>query len=101
MSEEPPVNHGGDELSQLWQSQDLDGERIALESIRKKAGKFERTVRWRNLREYAAVIFVVFAFGSILLRPGNAYARIGAGLIVAAALYVTYAIFTRGSSQRL
>ena len=101
MSQEPPVNRNDDELAQLWQSQDLAGERIALEEIRKKAGKFERTIRWRNVREYLAVVFVVISFSSVMLHAGNPFSRIGAGLIVAASLYVTFAIYTRGSSQRL
>lgn len=104
MSEKPPVNNagdGGDELRELWQQQSLEKENVPLEDIRKKAGKFESTIRWRNLREYVAAVIVIVAFGVLTYRASNIEGRLGAGLIVVAAIYITYVIYNRGSAQHV
>jgi hypothetical protein len=95
------MNNPEDELAGLWQDQKLEGKKMALEAIRKKTGKFERAIRNRNLMEYAAAALVVAGFSRTILHAENNFVRAGSVLVVAAAIYVVYALYTRGSSQHL
>jgi hypothetical protein len=101
MPEKPPINNLEDELARLWQDQKLDGNKMALEAIRKKNRNFERAIRNRNLREYVAAVLVVVGFGATIFHAENNYVRLGSVLVIAAAVYVVYALHTRGSSQQL
>ncbi len=102
MSEKPPVNNSGDdsdELRELWQGQNLEIGKIPFAELRQKAGKFETAIRRRNFREYIGSAFVVIFFGRVAFGASNTGFRVGAGLIVAAAIYIAYVLHTHGSSQ--
>jgi len=101
MPEKSPMNNPEDELAGLWQDQKLEGNKMALEAIRKKTMKFERRIRNRNLMEYIAAGIVVAGFGRTIFHAENNFVRLGSALVVAAAIYIVYALRTRGSSLRL
>lgn len=75
----------------LWQKQEVETMRFSVEELRAKAGKLQRRIGRRNLREYLAAL-VVMAFCGVAswntpqLIPRIAYAL----LIVAATFYVWY-----------
>jgi hypothetical protein len=60
-----------------------------------KAGRLERRVARRNLREYMAAVVVVFACGWTLWSGPSASARISAGLIIAGDLSLPLASCSR------
>jgi hypothetical protein len=53
------------------------------------------------LREYLAAVVVVFGYGWMLWRGPSAAARTGAGLIIAATLFVCYRLYVHGSVASL
>ena len=55
-----------DDLKNLWQGQNVEATRMTLEEIRQKAAKFQKRIRNRNLREYAAAVVVFGWFGFYL-----------------------------------
>src|ERR1051326_2069525 len=101
MSDKPPFHNHEDELGRLWKEQKLDGGKMPLEEIREKARKFESRVRRRNLREYIAGGIVVVVFGTMMFRAPNTMERVGAGLIVVAAIYIKHSLHRRGSAQNI
>ena len=88
-----------DELSKAWQNQPGENMTMSLEDIRRKAGKFQRRIWWRNAREYAAVAVVVAVFGLYLAWFPSPVARAGSVLIITGALYVAYQLHRRAASQ--
>jgi hypothetical protein len=74
---------------------------MSLEQVREQARQLERRVGRRNLREYVAAVVVVFAFGWTLWNGPSAAARIGAGLMIAAALFVSYWLHAQGVAASL
>jgi hypothetical protein len=85
-----------DPAQALWQSQSPSAPPMSLEQVREEARGLERRIARRNLREYVAAVGVVFAFGWALWSGPSAAARIGAGLIIAAALRFLLASCPRG-----
>ena len=72
---------------------------MTLDDIRIRAQKMERTVGWRNLREYAGALFVVVAFSVIAWREANVVVIGGSGLAVLGTLYVVYHLRKWGTAR--
>ena len=88
------------DIQDLWQSQPTEPPRISIEDLRRKMSKFERIIFWRNIREYAAGVFVVTAYGFYEWRFPQPLMRVGSGLVIAATLYVMFQLHRRASVQR-
>ena len=93
------MTHG--ELQGLWQRQPPEPFEMSVEDVRRKAGTFERTIAWRNMREYAAALAAAAWFAVIGWRASDSAARIGAGLVVAGLCYVVVQLAQRGSARRV
>ena len=89
------------DLQALWQSQPPSGPAISLDEIRQKAQRFERRIARRNLREYVGAGFVVAGFGVVMWVVPSATVRVGAGLLIAAAIAVAYMIHLWGTATTL
>ena len=87
-----------DDLGEVWRTQKVEHTQMTLDEIREKARKFKRTILFRNLREYVAIVIVVAFFG-LSMGQYPPLMRAGAGLIIAGVLYVAYQLHRRGSSK--
>jgi len=72
---------------------------MPLEEIRRRAGKFQHRIWWRNAREYAAIVVVVIVFGYYFKLVPGLVARAGAVMTIAGALFVAYQLHRRASSE--
>lgn len=88
-----------DELCNAWQTQQTENITMSIEEIRRKAGKFQRRIWWRNAREYVAFAIVVIVFGYYIKWIPNAVARVGSVMTIAGALYAAYQLHRRASSE--
>jgi hypothetical protein len=88
-----------DKLRNIWQSQEVEEMKISIEELRAKASKFQREVRWRNLREQIACGAVAVWFAVMYIRVPATVARISFGLIVAGAIYVAWQLHARGTAK--
>ena len=70
---------------------------MSLNELRRKAEKFQKRIHNRNLREYAASVLVIAAFGYYIWRFPQL--RLGSGLIIAATLYMMYQLHKRGAAK--
>jgi hypothetical protein len=90
------------ELTQAWQEQEAKPVDIAMETITTRAGKFQRTIRWRNGRELVAAALAV---GLFLYRATSERDRplavLGSIAIVVGTLYVGWVMITKGRASRL
>ncbi len=74
---------------------------MSLEEIRRRAGRFQSRIWWRNAREYAAIVIVIVVFGFYLKWFPDPVARAGSVLIIAGALYVGYQLHRRASFETM
>lgn len=94
MSDQAP-----DVMKNIWREQPVEVLEMSIEELRTRAGKFRSTIRWRNLREYAAGLVVAAAFSPLLFSGGNAIVRVGAGLIILGSVYAAYRLHRSGSAR--
>ena len=88
-------------MKEVWQSQPTEGVRMSVDQIRANAGRFQRRIQWRNVREYAASAVLVVFFTWEFWRVGDLLARSGFGLMIAGVLYLTWQLHSRGSAKML
>ncbi len=89
-----------DDLEQLWKTQPVEAAMKGEEMrkiILKKTEKFDRMIRWRNIREYAAALFVVPVFLYYTRIMPNNLARLGCIIVVAGALWIVYYLWRHGT----
>jgi Flp pilus assembly protein TadB len=94
-------NENNLDLQDLWQDQKSEDIRMSVEQLRLRAGKFEKTIFWRNAREYVAALIVVLYFAYELLKWPNVLTGIGFGLIIAGMLYMMWQLHRKGSSRTM
>ena len=72
----------------LWQDQPVEGITMSVETIRKRAAKFERKILWRNVREYAGALIATALLGYFLVTAKDVFARVTFGLFIAGLLWM-------------
>lgn len=85
------------DMRELWINQKTEGVQMSIEQVRNEAGRFERKIQWRNLREYIVAIAIVLFFGWLFLKVHDLLPRVGCGLIIAGTAYVTWHLLSHGS----
>lgn len=89
-----------EDLRNLWQEQETEEMKISVDELRLRAAKFQNAVRWRNLREQAACLFVIVAFGVMSWKIPQTVPRISFALIIAGAIYVAWHLQKWGAPKR-
>lgn len=88
-------------MKELWQSQSTEGVRMSVEQIQAVAGKFQRRIHWRNVREYVAAMFLVVFFSYEFFRGNDPVVRAGFGLLIAGIFYLIWHLLSKGSWRPL
>lgn len=94
MNNESPEDR---QVMELWQNQETEGVRMSVEQVRLEAGRFQRKIQSRNLREYVAALMVVVFFGFEFSRAKHLLLRVGFGLLMAGTAYVMWHLLSKGS----
>jgi hypothetical protein len=87
-----------DRLKTLWQTQATETRAMSVEALQTRALTFRKKVRWRNLRELIASVFVVAAFVAIGLKASNGWGQAGAALIILATVWVLWRLLRDGQA---
>jgi len=87
-------------MQQLWQQQPVEGTRMSVDEIRKRASKFEKRLFWRNLREYVAGGIAIVLFGYFLATAPNSLNRIAFAMLMAGMAYVLMYLYRKGGSSK-
>lgn len=98
MSDESPRDRG---MKEVWQSQKTEGVRMAVAEVQANAGKFQRGIKNRNLREYAAAVVVLVFCGFEIWRASDLLVRSGFLLMIAGVAYVAWQLHAKASSKAL
>lgn len=74
---------------------------MSMEEIHRRAGKFERKIRWRNIREYVASLIAVALFVYFFTTSHDVLSRVTFGLFIAAMLWIVISLHWKGSAKKL
>ena len=88
-------------LQELWQQQPVEGTRMSLDELRKRASKFERKIFWRNVREYATGGIASGLFVWFIIHDQKPLFRLACGLMIAGLAYMSYQLHRRASARSL
>ncbi|HXJ89418.1 MAG TPA: hypothetical protein VMS18_21555 [Candidatus Binatia bacterium] len=88
-------------VQELWQRQPVEGIKMPVEEIRRRAGKFERKIWWRNAREYVASAIAIGLFGYFYVTTHDVLSRVTFGLFIAAMTWIVVSLHWRGSAKKL
>lgn len=83
------MNDKNKNLQLLWQSQTTKIRDVDVKLVKKNALKFERAIKFRNLREAAAGIFVTVVFTKIGLGQDSFFKQIACFEIAIAGIFVS------------
>jgi len=89
------------QAQQIWQSQPVEGIRMSADAIRLRAGKFERKIRRRNLRESIASLCVIGSFSYFFATSPGILLRTTWGLFIAGMIWVLVALHTKASPKSM
>ena len=90
-----------DKLHAVWQQQETDPMKLSVKDLERQAHSFARSIRWRNVREYAAAAVVVVFFSWQAVRATTLLERWGSCLVVLAAVFVSGYLRRRGGAAEL
>jgi len=93
--------HRDNPVQEIWQCQPTEGIKISADEIRRRAGKFEHQIQWRNVREYLGALVAAVLLGSFLLRSHDILYRAAFGLFVAGLAWVVIQIHRQGKVRSL
>jgi hypothetical protein len=82
---------------ELWQNQKTEGVRMSVEQVRLEAGRFQRKISARNLREYVVALLLIIYFGFWFSRITQVVAKVGFGLLIAGIAHLVWHMLSKGS----
>ena len=94
-----PEEQSPDDVRNLWLCQNVEHTPMTLEQVREKARDCQRTIRWRNAVEYAAIAATSVFFAWTIFRIPLAGMRVGAALCILGGWYVAYQLHRRARSR--
>jgi len=89
------------QTQELWQSQPVEGIKISADVIRRRAGKFERRIYWRNIREYASSLVAAIFFAYFFATTHIVLFRIAYALFIAGLAWVVFQLHRQGSAKSM
>ncbi len=84
-------------VQNLWQSQPVEVTKMSVEDLRRRAGKFERRIRYRNIRESVASLIAAGLMGHFYIGAQDTASRVTFALFIAAMLWIVVALHRTGA----
>jgi hypothetical protein len=88
-------------MKEIWQCQPVEGIKMSTEEIRRQATKFERKIRWRNVREYVAAAIAAAMFVSFLIKSHDVLFQVACAMLIAGLAYMAYQLHRRTSPRSM
>ncbi|HME33766.1 MAG TPA: hypothetical protein VKF84_00915 [Candidatus Sulfotelmatobacter sp.] len=100
-SQTDPNQTNSNQAQQLWQSQPVEDIKMSADVIRRRAGKFERRIFWRNLREYVSSLVAAVLFAYFFATTHALLFRIAYALFIAGLGWVVLQLHRKGSARSM
>lgn len=88
-----------DPLRDLWTSDQGEKFTMSVSELTAKSNRFHTRIQWRNITEYIAAALVIGVFGWIAFLVPVWSIKVGAVLIIAAALYISWTLHRIGGAS--
>jgi len=85
----------------LWQGQEVEKVILTVDEVQRRASRFERRVRNRNLREYIAGALVIVLSANQIVTRLHGWRMTPPVLIILGTIYVMFQLHRRGSARSL
>ena len=89
------------QAQQLWQFQPVEGIKMSADVIRQRAGKFERRIHWRNVREYVSSLVAAVLFAYFFATNHVVLFRVAYALFIAGLGWVVFQLHRQGSAKSM
>jgi hypothetical protein len=83
-------------MQQLWQEQPVEGTRMSIDEIRRRASRFEKRMLRLNMREFVAGGLGIALLGYFLSRAHDSLSRWGFALLIAGEAYALFHLYWKG-----
>jgi hypothetical protein len=93
------TDHAPTPAQSIWQNQPVEGIQMSVDEIRKRAGRFERKIFWRNVREYLSSLIAMVLFANFYTRTHEVLIRVAYVLFIAGLAWVIIQLHRKGSSK--
>lgn len=90
-----------DNPQKIWQSQPVEGTKMSVETIRLRAGKFERRIIRKNLRESIIGLGVIALFSYYLAKSDQMVFRVTWALFIAGMVWIIINLFRKGTPKNM
>ena len=88
-------------VQKMWQDQPVEGIKMSVEIVQKRAAKFERRIMWRNVREYVASLIAAVLLGYFLVTAHDLLSRVTFALFIAGMAWIVVQLHRKGSSKSM
>jgi predicted PurR-regulated permease PerM len=88
-------------VQKMWQDQPVEGIKMPVEIVQKRAAKFERRIMWRNVREYVASLIAAVLLGYFLVTAHDLLSRVTFALFIAGMAWIVVQLHRKGSSKSM
>jgi len=88
-------------VQKIWQDQPVEGIKMSAEEIHKRAGRFERKIRFRNVREYVASLIAVGLLGYSFLTAHGLLFRTTFALFIAGMVWIVVQLHRKGAAKSM
>jgi hypothetical protein len=85
----------------IWLRQPLEGIQMSAEVLRNRAGKFERRIMRRNLREYVSSLVAAGAFIYFFTTTQAVLFRLAYALFIAGLAWIVFQLHRKGSAKTI
>lgn len=95
------TEHLDNPAQNLWQAQPLEGIHMSATTLRNRAGKFERKIMWRNVREYISSLVAVILFAYFIATTHDILVRTAYVLFILGLGWVVIQLHRKGSVRTM
>jgi hypothetical protein len=88
-------------VQELWQAQPVEETKMSVAAIHLRAGKFERRISRRNLRETIGAVAVVIVNGYFLATASSLAFRVAWGLFIAGMIWMVIELWRRATPRAM
>jgi len=88
-------------VQRMWLSQPVEVTKMSAEVLRKRAGKLERRIWWRNAREYVGSVIGIGLFGNFMAKNHDLLFRIAFGLFIAGMMWIVIQLHRKASARSI
>lgn len=82
-----------------WQNKETVINDISIDEVIEKSQKMSRQIKFRNIREYLACVFIVITFGIRAVHASTSFSMMMCWFMVASGIFIALMIYKKGTFE--